>query len=51
MMELPIPDIHPDREIVSSRIVHTAKEIVFSARSEPDHQAAWWGPAGFTNSF
>ena len=41
----------PDCEIVSSRIVNTAREIVFTAWTDPNHLKNWWGPAGFTNTF
>ncbi len=41
----------PDCEIVSSRIVNAAREIVFTAWADPYHLKNWWGPAGFTNTF
>lgn len=41
----------PDCEIVSSRIVNAAREIVFTAWTDPNHLKNWWGPAGFTNTF
>ena len=41
----------PDCEIVSSRIVNTAREIVFTAWTDPNHLINWWGPTGFTNTF
>lgn len=41
----------PDCEIVSSRIVNAAREIVFSAWTDPNHLKNWWGPADFTNTF
>lgn len=40
-----------DCEIVSTRIVNAAREIVFTAWTEPKHLKNWWGPAGFTNTF
>lgn len=41
----------PEREIVSSRIFTSPRELVFKAWSDPDHLKNWWGPAGFTNTF
>jgi len=41
----------PDCEIVSSRIVNAPRDIVFTAWTDPTHLKAWWGPAGFTNTF
>jgi uncharacterized protein YndB with AHSA1/START domain len=41
----------PDCEIVSSRIVNTARDIVYTAWTDPNHLKNWWGPAGFTNTF
>jgi len=40
-----------DREIVSSRLLDTPRELVFEAFREPGHLANWWGPKGFTNTF
>ncbi|QMW04326.1 SRPBCC family protein [Spirosoma foliorum] len=45
-----IPTI-PDCEIVTSRIIHAPRKLVFRAWTEPDHLKNWWGPAGFTNTF
>lgn len=41
----------PDCEIVSSRIVHASRELVYRAWTDPEHLKNWWGPAGFTNTF
>ncbi len=41
----------PDCEIVSSRIFHVQRELLFRAWSDPDHLKNWWGPAGFSNTF
>lgn len=41
----------PDCEIVSSRIFHAPRGLVFSAWTDPNHLKNWWGPAGFTNTF
>lgn len=39
-----------DREIVSRRVFAAAREAVFSAFSEPQQLAQWWGPEDFTNT-
>lgn len=41
----------PDNEIVSSRIINVAIDLVFEACANPFHLANWWGPTGFTNTF
>ncbi len=41
----------PDSEIVCTRVIPFAQELVFRAWSEPEHLKNWWGPAGFTNTF
>jgi len=41
----------PDCEIVSTRIVNAARELVYRAWTDPNHLKNWWGPAGFTNTF
>jgi len=40
-----------DREIVSTRVIHAPRELVFKAYSDPAQLAQWWGPKGFTNTF
>jgi uncharacterized protein YndB with AHSA1/START domain len=50
-MALEIMDSKPGCEIVSSRIVNAAREVVFRAWTDPNHLKNWWGPAGFTNTF
>jgi len=40
-----------DPEIVSSRRLDAPRAAVFSAFSDPEVLAKWWGPEGFTNSF
>jgi uncharacterized protein YndB with AHSA1/START domain len=37
-----------DREIVFTRVFDAPRELVFSAWSDPQHVAHWWGPNGFT---
>ncbi|RYZ28742.1 MAG: ATPase, partial [Chitinophagaceae bacterium] len=41
----------PDCEIVSTRVVNAAVDLVYTAWTEPTHLQKWWGPAGFTNTF
>jgi uncharacterized protein YndB with AHSA1/START domain len=36
-----------DREIVITRIVHAARELVWQAMTDPKHVVHWWGPHGF----
>lgn len=50
-MEPGIISTTPDCEIISTRIVNTAREIVYKAWTDPAHLQNWWGPAGFTNTF
>lgn len=44
-------DTTVDREIVSSRIFKIGRELLFTAWSDPNLLARWWGPKGFTNTF
>lgn len=39
------------REIVTTRVFDSPRELVFRAWTDPDHLAQWWGPKGFTNTF
>ena len=45
------PDDVSDRELVTTRVLDAPRERVFTAFSEAQHLAQWWGPAGFTNTF
>lgn len=40
-----------DREVHTSRLIHTPRERVFAAWTDPEQLARWWGPHGFTNTF
>ena len=40
-----------DREIVSTRVIHAPRELVWRAWADPRRLERWWGPAGFTNTF
>lgn len=50
-MTTEIINASPDCEIVTSRVLNHAREIVYRAWSEPEHLKIWWGPNGFTNTF
>lgn len=50
-MTTEIINASPDCEIVTSRVLNYARELVYRAWSEPEHLKNWWGPAGFTNTF
>jgi uncharacterized protein YndB with AHSA1/START domain len=39
-----------DREIVVSRVIKAARELVFEAFTEVRHLSRWWGPEGFTTT-
>ncbi len=38
-----------EREVVLQREVPFAREMVWKAMTEPEHQNRWWGPDGFQN--
>lgn len=40
-----------DRRFVHSRIIDATPEQVFSAFSQPERLARWWGPEGFSSTF
>jgi len=40
-----------DREIVSTRLIDSSRELVFKAWTDPSHLVHWWGPKGFTSTF
>ena len=42
---------HPDREILSSRLIAAPHGLVWQAWTDPKHLAQWWGPDGFRNTF
>jgi|SRR5579871_1157569 len=39
-----------DREIVISRVISAARELVFEAFTDVRHLSRWWGPEGFTTT-
>ena len=38
------------RSIIGSRLFDAPRELVFSAFTDPEHLAQWWGPNGFTTT-
>ena len=38
-----------ERELILRREVPFARELVWRAMTEPEHQNRWWGPHGFRN--
>ena len=38
-----------DRELVLQREVPYARELVWTAMTDPEHVNRWWGPEGFRN--
>ena len=40
-----------NRQIITKRILNASRISVFSAWTNPELLAQWWGPAGFTNTF
>ena len=39
----------PGREFTFTREFAAPRELVFTAWTDPNHLAQWWGPKGFTN--
>jgi uncharacterized protein YndB with AHSA1/START domain len=39
------------RELTTSRRIHASRERVWSALTDAQVLATWWGPNGFTNTF
>ncbi|WP_326551627.1 SRPBCC family protein [Micromonospora sp. NBC_01813] len=48
--ETPAEPATADREIVISRVIHAAPELVFEAFTEVRHLSQWWGPEGFSTT-
>ena len=38
------------RSIIGTRVFDAPRALVFSAFSDPEHLAQWWGPTGFTTT-
>jgi uncharacterized protein YndB with AHSA1/START domain len=45
------PELLSARQVVTTRLFDSPRELVFAAFSDPAALAAWWGPEGFSNSF
>ena len=45
-----VEQIIGDREIITTRILHAPRELVFKAWTDPAHVAKWWGPDGFRST-
>jgi uncharacterized protein YndB with AHSA1/START domain len=48
--DAPVPSATADREIVISRVINAAPELVFEAFTDVRHLSQWWGPQGFTTT-
>lgn len=44
-------DIQPERDILTTRVLHHPRAVVFRAWTDPELLQRWWGPKGFTNTF
>lgn len=40
-----------DRELTTSRCIHASRAQIWSALTDAQVLATWWGPNGFTNTF
>ena len=47
---VPAPSATADREIVVSRVIGAAREVVFEAFTQVRHLSRWWGPDGFSTT-
>ena len=48
--DTPARSVAADREIVITRVIGAAREVVFEAFTEVRHLSQWWGPEGFTTT-
>lgn len=44
------PSTTADREIITERLIHAPRDLVFAAWTDPEQVGKWWGPNGFTNT-
>jgi uncharacterized protein YndB with AHSA1/START domain len=42
-------DLSNDHEMVLTRLLDAPRDLVWSCWSDPEHLAAWWGPANMRN--
>jgi len=47
---MPAASATADREIITERLIHAPRELVFAAWTDPGQIVKWWGPDGFTNT-
>lgn len=47
----PVRPADTEWQIITTRVVNAARDLVWKAWSDPDRLARWWGPKGFTNTF
>lgn len=45
------PEEAGDLEVVSTRVFHAPRDVLFRAFTDPGLLAQWWGPEGFTSTF
>lgn len=45
----PVADAVP--AIITTRIIHVSRELLYKAYTDSEILAQWWGPKGFTNTF
>lgn len=41
----------PANEAVAARVINASRDRIWTAWTDPDHLAKWWGPNGFSNTF
>ena len=41
------PDPEPEREMVTTRLVHAPRRLVWQSFTSAEHLGSWWGPDGF----
>jgi uncharacterized protein YndB with AHSA1/START domain len=44
-----MPEAVSAQEITITRVVDAPRDLVWTAWTEPEHLAQWWGPAGWSN--
>ncbi len=46
-----IPEVNPNQEVFTTRVVNYPIVKVFEAFVNPNHSKNWWGPKGFSNTY